>query len=603
MYKFDNNLKYLSSINKFLPKPEKSWQYDDKCYNCNIIFGYFQNRQHHCRVCGRCFCINCTGKMIVPEYYTKAPPEQQTYIETAKIIKGYISKVSKEKTVCKDCVKRLNYLIEIYPNIKIFGYCDIDTIKKLLFVSKKYYHAGIYYLYNYEMIKYKNICNYTKWDIQSLKINKCSVDYVKYIIYQIYNNEILDDDAIDILQKSNTEFNMYDFLEILLFINKCDDEKYIFWMSAIKNIFDMFVKKIKIDNNDVLYNCIFIRKIIFLFNNKYEKNNIDNNITYNIFKLLAPNSTLLNNVINEILKLDIKDNYILEYLKLFSLENKDVQYYDHEEFKNIKKMYAFLYNKLYSANNYNWHRLEDYNKNLPILYPFDYNYNITKIIGFYQINDYKLGIFGNKHVKLEITSKKNINDVKEVSIIFHGCPDKRDYENYLFTKMIYKTLNYDGPINDMTSIKNNIFIVKIENDIVSLSELYNNKMDIKDYIYGNNIDVKLNEIIKKYSDSLGMMIIMSNIFNISIMSYNDVVMNKNGEIYFSKFYNDGNKDYDYNFKYIDILGTKNGNIYKNFINQTQHKFHIVKKNVRPSLLYNMYKEDDIFDNKNIFSIL
>jgi hypothetical protein len=34
------------------------------CFNCEAEFDWFFNKVHHCRNCGRCFCIQCANTML-----------------------------------------------------------------------------------------------------------------------------------------------------------------------------------------------------------------------------------------------------------------------------------------------------------------------------------------------------------------------------------------------------------------------------------------------------------------------------------------------------------------------------------------------------------
>lgn len=61
--------KVLGSITGDSRAPGKDfWVEDSKCkacYECDTPFSVFV-RRHHCRICGRIFCANCTSNAIPP---------------------------------------------------------------------------------------------------------------------------------------------------------------------------------------------------------------------------------------------------------------------------------------------------------------------------------------------------------------------------------------------------------------------------------------------------------------------------------------------------------------------------------------------------------
>ena len=73
-----------------------------QCYECNSVFGMFR-RKHHCRVCGRVFCYECSKfRMIIPICLESFIPNSPSWsIFTAD-----------EKRLCRNCclhVKKLQY--------------------------------------------------------------------------------------------------------------------------------------------------------------------------------------------------------------------------------------------------------------------------------------------------------------------------------------------------------------------------------------------------------------------------------------------------------------------------------------------------------------
>ena len=109
-----------------------TWTSDERVHSC---FGCRQNfsflvRKHHCRVCGRIFCSDCSN------YKAKVPSFIRHFIATSV---GQ-SEPSDEKRVCKDChcatVVARNSRREIYviANLPL----DMTEIKKLAVLSKRW---------------------------------------------------------------------------------------------------------------------------------------------------------------------------------------------------------------------------------------------------------------------------------------------------------------------------------------------------------------------------------------------------------------------------------------------------------------------------------
>ena len=65
-----------------------------KCYNCAIHFSIL-NRKHHCRMCGRVFCNDCSsGRSTIPSILNNSLSPQN---------KSYFNWETKEKRLCTEC--------------------------------------------------------------------------------------------------------------------------------------------------------------------------------------------------------------------------------------------------------------------------------------------------------------------------------------------------------------------------------------------------------------------------------------------------------------------------------------------------------------------
>jgi hypothetical protein len=96
--------------------PTKDYWVDDSkckaCYECETPFSMLV-RRHHCRVCGRIFCANCTVTSA-PSAKSEAPPGQSwqricNYCEWAKLGKNQKQQLRgpsfllNEELICSTC--------------------------------------------------------------------------------------------------------------------------------------------------------------------------------------------------------------------------------------------------------------------------------------------------------------------------------------------------------------------------------------------------------------------------------------------------------------------------------------------------------------------
>ena len=72
-----------------------------KCYDCSTHFSML-NRKHHCRMCGRVFCNECSsGRSTIPSILNNSLSPQNT---------SYFNWETKEKRLCKECFKIVNFI-------------------------------------------------------------------------------------------------------------------------------------------------------------------------------------------------------------------------------------------------------------------------------------------------------------------------------------------------------------------------------------------------------------------------------------------------------------------------------------------------------------
>lgn len=136
----------------------KPWVEDEavtKCYTCNEPFTFFF-RKHHCRLCYKIFCSECSKyrdqipkDLLVEEY------KQYTW---GDYLSSFVTDVELEKQrVCEEChlmVEKINSLKKIIDVFNILNF-NIFDLKKAGEYSTNYRHASNFLLSKFRDIQYK----------------------------------------------------------------------------------------------------------------------------------------------------------------------------------------------------------------------------------------------------------------------------------------------------------------------------------------------------------------------------------------------------------------------------------------------------------------
>jgi hypothetical protein len=141
-----------------LPRKVYTWMDDDAvktCHSCNKDFGFLL-RKHHCRLCGKIFCFNCSKyRDAIPPILLSEEAKKSTWND---YIKSYVSNIDLTKfrvcIFCHQLIEKVNMvkkLIEVFKIAKL----DIREMKKAGSVCKLWGYATNYYLSIFREIQYR----------------------------------------------------------------------------------------------------------------------------------------------------------------------------------------------------------------------------------------------------------------------------------------------------------------------------------------------------------------------------------------------------------------------------------------------------------------
>lgn len=194
-----------------LPRKSHIWIPDEaatECSNCNKMFTWFL-RKHHCRLCGKIFCYECSSyRDMIPDSLLSAESKQCTWND---YLSSYLMTINLETyRVCIFCHKLIEKINSIRKIIEVFRILDLDIkeLKQVGRICKTWLNATNYFLSKFREIQYKlptdsytkleekllwlnakYIIGHNRYTVHLLKICKSDEDINNYL--EITNNKIL----------------------------------------------------------------------------------------------------------------------------------------------------------------------------------------------------------------------------------------------------------------------------------------------------------------------------------------------------------------------------------------------------------------------------
>ncbi len=552
-------------INSIYPKTHNVWidsKLITKCQKCFADF-WLLSRKHHCRVCGCVFCSSCCYQYVsIPLNMMDIPKEEKSWnVTVSNMYRNYNNEG--KKLVCIDCEKKIRHLVSVQLLIDVFGIIfseghinleDLITISKI--PNKNWRTMSIYWLSRFRNIQYvapdylykkqecailwnerHNLINHENWLPILIKASLCKISYINDLHDSIYFSEI--SELIKILKmkkekkyschtlmcsrRCNLPNNFNDFFDIIIYITTVIQIPY-FWNNIILielflviiNIFDQ--KNIMTEQIPLL--SVSIRKLMADY--YYDEDNI--------FKLL---DKLKCDNLNTILLLMFETNYLKK------TENNNefkyiIQKYAKEKMKNdyeiiVKTIHVFT--MLSEKKNF-----QTYIGSLPILYPFDPTWKITKIksIVVMTSNSEPL-LFTFEIKKNDVVENKKMILKKDVSLRKENIVSSViiTLQKYLISQAEKNRIASftDIPAYKVFMISNNICVVEFVENSITLREINEKQYTLQNYILEKNADASIKPIRENFYKSLAISSCFSYMLGLGDRHLDNIMINRNGLIF------------------------------------------------------------------------
>lgn len=587
-------------MNKIYPKPTKEWVDDTmvaKCQSCKNEFGWF-NRKHHCRACGGVFCYTCCNiYTIIPNHLIDKPDEHNNIkVNITNMIHNW--KHEDKSLVCCDCNKKITKLLKIEWIINIGEFLQLKDLYKLLYVNRDFHNAGIHWLSKFRNIQYLNPNSiYTSWESNMLwglrnsiifhnnwycsLIKSVILDYIKQpnnkitelinIINNIKSNKRkVHCWSLMCSRKCNFDIEIIDILDILQFISIIDKCKKIFWLDInIRNLFLILIEKTTTNKNYLpKENIIPIISITFRMLLDVDTNILEKYIMDLLDKIIQ-------NDFNLIINLAFELNYLLTHIhnvnsRLYNsnLNNKGLKSFcnilnDYIQIKLNSNQKCIIQKTLNLLINLNENRelyikgdITKINNKLPIIYPFDTQYNIVNIKSIKELNSNSKPLLIKVYIQKSNTSKNEINNneinnnetsknepkIKKRIIIKKDANLRKEnivsslislLQSNLYNQSKKERLDrFDQiPTYKILMISNDLGIIEYVDDSITLGLISQKGYTLKNYIYELNKNEKISEVNEKFIKSLAISSCLSYILGLGDRHLDNIMINKKGQIF------------------------------------------------------------------------
>lgn len=606
----------------YFPKRNEKWVDSNiihRCQYCDINFGFF-TRKHHCRSCGGVFCGNCCNKFVIVPSEIIKKPIQDTNIKTTVTNSLRWLYGEKKDLVCNTCDKKINDLIKINYLIKIFEYLDLKNLYTVKLVCKDYNVASSHILSKFRDIQYNgHLAKYTSWE---KNIIWTSAEYL--LNHSVWFTILIKTTIFHTIQTGDT----HRIKIIESYLRDMSDDKLIHKKQSCVMLLCSRKCMKTLDSDDIIEIFDYIKYLVKEYDNLFEFDEIKEIIVhlikiilkfkklYIIFPIISnlmnyffdyEDIYLDNKFINKIFKLFFnKDTQIENIIMLIVFENNFVDDLNCTEYNiendnflklminHIAKNYGVnLINNIIKMKKTMAHLLCDnfIDRELPILYPFDTNYKITKIISKETINSNTKPVL----IEAEIVNKESNKKIIKFLIKKDKDLRKEQLIACLIDLLLYKLndLNLQMiPSYRIIMLNDDVGVVEYVENSYTLRSINNKGYTLQNYILNLNVNTTLDTIKTRFVHSLSISSALAYIIGLGDRHLDNIMINSAGQIFHIDYgYVMNNPIKLFNIPeikltsdIIDFLGGNNSLYYQEF------KKLIVK-------IYNLYRA-----NKNILYI-
>jgi len=560
------------------------------CFICNLEFNLY-NRKHHCRICGRIFCYNCSNwEFSENDLITLITPPDNMNTIFNKIKSKYNSNVR----ICNECNKYTSILSEKNNQKKIIFLSNLPiTINELLIlreVSKKWCQNINFLISLYRSIQYK--LPYEKFSSLEKKMlwnHRYEFSNHFYLITKCLTSNknkstIEIDNLMNFYNKNNNKIYS---CSSLLCRNDC--KKYC----KIENILEM---GFNIDLNKYKTIKIYLLKLLL-------------KIDENIIQLVMPWIIELSKKYISFGYILIKNSKNIKSLYSIYFEIKFCLSYDHN--KNLEKLMNF-FNKKINKNIFNdirkseelikFVRLlidkkyinKDKEKDLELIILSWFCQNVSvklpwnpeiECINIDHKNILKLKSSSNPIIIPLITKFKNKKN-KITKILIKKEDIRKDKLTMVISKWI-TIISKDIKIKtyNILPINNNYGWVEIIDDSITLYDIKHiHKKTLQNYIMDINPNITIQELRKNFVKTCVASCVLCYILGVGDRHTENILIDKYGDLVnidFSYLLGDDPKNIDLDMKItpdmLDMLGGYESSTYIKFKKKCSEVYHKIRR--------------------------
>lgn len=553
-------------LNKIYPKETTKWVDDSMIINCQMCstkFGFF-TRKHHCRACGGVFCGTCCCKSIkIPEQYIHKPQEATTYFQPlSNAISWYVK--GQDNLVCTDCYTKIHNLNQIAHIINICEFCDFETLHTIIRMKvKRWYNAGIHQLSKFRSIQYvQPVKLYSDWQINMIRLsahllnghNNWLLSFAKSIMqhyYETHNVQPINDflriasnpdknmSCWDLMcsRKCSVHLDLLDYIEILKFLIVLEKSAGIFWKDQNIKCFMLMLLDViyknnddkSLENNDTITKCT-MSLLCSTFSELMDRpsKEIDEKYFNSFLNIFSKDSIrYLLNEINYMDHIEAKSNGVINFLLI---TKKYINSLFAGSYENIKKMTTVIVGLMDNTQNAK--------NELPILYPFDFNYNIIEVLKIETIKSNTAPVLLETNVihngsgeikKKRFIIKKDIGLRKE-SII--SCLIT------LLQQKLYQQSNRNHiskfdmiPTYQINMLTKQIGVVEFVEDSLTLRMVNDLNLTLQNYVIEKNPHETVETLKRRFLQSLAISSCISYILGLGDRHLDNIMINNKGQIF------------------------------------------------------------------------